>query len=95
MQIDGKYYLYPSFCDGHMVLYRKSVVLDAIGKLPDRVISTDEYIQMVQACHQKNNMAGAALKAHPSEIFLDFIPYLRNEGVDAFDPINHRPGLST
>lgn len=84
MQLNGDYYLYPSFCDGHMILYRKSVTLAALGKLPEKVISTDDYIQMVRKCHNNDFASGVAMKAHSSEIFLDFLPYLRNEGIDAF-----------
>lgn len=91
LKIDGVQYLYPSFCDGHVVLYRKSVVEKVLGKLPDKVISTDELIEMAKKCHGYNNMNGIVLKAHESEIFLDFLPYLRNEGVDAIDEVTHTP----
>lgn len=91
MKIDGVQYLYPSFCDGHVVLYRKSVVEKVLGKCPDKVITTDELIDMVEKCNGYNHMKGIVLKAHESEIFLDFLPYLRNEGVDAIDEAAHTP----
>jgi multiple sugar transport system substrate-binding protein len=91
LKIDGIQYLYPSFCDGHVVLYRKSIVEKVLGKLPNKVISTDELIDMASKCNGYNNMKGIALKANESEIFLDFLPYLRNEGVDAIDKATHNP----
>lgn len=91
LNIDGVQYLFPSFCDGHVVLYRKSIVKKILGELPNKVISTDELIDMVKKCHGFNGMNGITLKAHHSEIFLDFLPYLRNEGVDAIDEITHEP----
>lgn len=84
MKVLGTRYLYPSFCDGHIILYRKSAVLERIGKLLPEAISTDEYREIVAKCHGFNGMAGVAMKAHESEVFLDFLPYLRTEGVDAF-----------
>ncbi|TCZ78785.1 extracellular solute-binding protein [Paenibacillus albiflavus] len=91
LEVAGIPYLYPSFCDGHMVLYRKSIVKRCLGSLPPDVITTDELLDMVAKCHDVNAMNGIVLKAHPSEILLDFLPYLRNEGVDAFDPKTHLP----
>ncbi|MGI6732799.1 MAG: ABC transporter substrate-binding protein [Anaerovoracaceae bacterium] len=84
MKLSGTRYLYPSFCDGHIILYRKSAVLERVGKLLPEAITTDEYMEIVAKCHGCNGMAGAAMKAHESEIFLDFLPYLRAEGIDAF-----------
>lgn len=91
MEIDGKDYLYPSFCDGHILLYRKSILKEVMGGLPNKVITTDELINMAKQCSNWKGMKGIALKAHPSEIFLDFLPYLRNEGIDAFDEHTHKP----
>ncbi|MFD3259440.1 ABC transporter substrate-binding protein [Paenibacillus lentus] len=91
LEIAGNPYLYPSFCDGHMVLYRKSIVLRLLGTLPPDVITTDELLGMAAKCHKDSSMYGIVLKAHPSEIFLDFLPYLRQEGADTFDPNTHLP----
>ncbi len=91
IEINGVPYLYPSFCDGHIVLYRKSVVQKVIGKQPETSITTDELIDMVKKVHGFEGMHGIALKAHPSEIFLDFLPYLRNEGIDAVEKETHVP----
>lgn len=77
--MDDKIYLVPLFCDGHMFVYRKNRTQHIFNK----EISIKEMIEAVK------NSEGDALiftqKAHASEIFLDFLPYLRNKGVDAFD----------
>lgn len=85
MKVDGKTYLYPSFCDGHIVLYRKSAVKKVLGKEIDAIITTDKLIEIAAMAHGTDNMAGIALKAHSSEIFLDVLPYFRNEGISIFD----------
>jgi multiple sugar transport system substrate-binding protein len=91
IELEGVQYLYPSFCDGHVALYRKSIVEKVLGKLPGKVITTDELIDMAASCNGYNKMHGIVLKAHPSEIFLDFIPYLRNERVDAINESSLAP----
>lgn len=87
LKIDNKKYLYPSFCDGHILMYRKSKLS---GKLPE-AISTDELISLVKHFNKVDEMDAIALKAHPSEGFLDFLPYLRNEGIDVFDKVSEKP----
>lgn len=89
--IDGKPYLYPSFSDGHILVYRKSVVEKQLGRTLPSVVSTDTIISLATKCYETWGMKGIALKAHPSEIFLDFLPYLRNEGLEAFDQVSHVP----
>ncbi|CAM3955601.1 extracellular solute-binding protein [Mesobacillus zeae] len=96
METAGKRYLYPSFCDGHILLYRKSVAEKYLGGLVPRVVDTDTIVRMASHLHQREpGMAGIALKAHESEIFLDFLPYLREEGIDAFDEKTHAPAFNT
>lgn len=87
LKIDNKKYLYPSFCDGHILMYRKSVINENI----DESISTDKLIELVEKHKNINGMKPIALKAHPSEAFLDFLPYLRNEGIDAFESSSKEP----
>lgn len=94
MDCDGTTYLYPSFCDGHMVLYRKSAVLERTGSLPGTAVSTEDVIRMARQCDGWHGMRGIALKAHPSEIFLDALPYFYREGTEIFDPITHRPAFN-
>ncbi|MFP4697719.1 MAG: extracellular solute-binding protein [Eubacteriales bacterium] len=80
IEINGVNYLLPSFCDGHMLLYRKS----QLDRELREVVSVEDIINTVKENYDKTKDT-FVLKAHPSEIFLDFLPYLRNEGTDAFD----------
>jgi multiple sugar transport system substrate-binding protein len=91
MKVGEKQYLYPSFCDGHILLYRKSIVEKIHGGPLPEVVDTDTIISIAAKCNGINGMSGIALKAHQSEIFLDFLPYLRNEGMDAFDTVSCQP----
>lgn len=92
MKLDGHHYLLPSFCDGHMVLYRKSIVKEVLGYLPKECITIDELISMVEKVDGFKGLRGIALKAHVSEILTDFLPYLRNEDIDLFDE-DHKPSF--
>lgn len=92
MKLDGHQYLLPSFCDGHMVLYRKSIVKEALGYLPKECITIDELIYMAEKVDGFQGLRGIALKAHVSEILTDFLPYLRSEGIDLFDE-EHKPSF--
>lgn len=82
---DNKVYLSPSFCDGHMIVYRKSILEKKYGKLFDYTISPDEYIKAAVCIGDKEGMAPVAIKAHPSEIFTDALPFLRMNGQDVYD----------
>ncbi len=80
IELNGDKYLLPSFCDGHILLYRKSQLNQKLTE----VVSIEELIRVVKS-NANENESTFILKAHPSEIFLDFLPYLRNEGIEAFD----------
>ncbi len=83
MEFNGKQYLSPSFCDGHMILYRKSVIKEVLGNELGEMITPEEYYEVAQ----KLSAAGylIAMKADESEIFTDALPFLRMKGVDAYD----------
>ncbi|MFT4143272.1 MAG: extracellular solute-binding protein [Mobilitalea sp.] len=85
MRFNNKIYLSPSFCDGHMIVYRKSILKEKYGKLFDNVITPDEYIKAATVLGSNSEMAAAAMKAHPSEIFTDALPFLRMDGTDVYD----------
>ncbi len=78
IEFEGKHYLYPFFCDGHMLLYRKS----SFGELPD-VVGMKELVKLVESREAKDQPF--VQKAHVSEIFQDVLPYFRSEGVEPFD----------
>lgn len=94
MRVDGVPYLYPSFCDGHFVLYRKSAVQQALGRPMPDVVTTDDLREAAFRSSGVQGMHGIVLKAHPSEILLDALPYFRQEGVELFDPVTHKPDFN-
>jgi multiple sugar transport system substrate-binding protein len=69
----NKQYLLPSFCDGHMLAYRK----DKMSFKQAQSISILDTLSKI-------NVGETCLKAHPSELFLDMLPYLRGFGVEPF-----------
>jgi multiple sugar transport system substrate-binding protein len=85
MKYKNKTYLSPSFCDGHMIVYRKSIVKEKVGKLFDEVITVQEYITAAAKIGGNPPMSAVAMKAHPSEIFTDALPFLRMNGQDVYD----------
>ena len=76
-------YLSPSFCDGHMVVYRKSILNKVLGEDIPQIITPLKYIQIAE----KLNDTGykIAMKADKSEIFTDALPFLRMNGLDLYD----------
>ncbi len=83
MYYEGKRYLYPSFCDGHMLVYRKSMLND---KVVDKInkMTRVNFDELEKICEEYSSNAKHAicLKAHPSEIYLDTLPYMRQLGAD-------------
>lgn len=90
MMWNNKTYLSPSFCDGHMVVYRKSVLQKILGKLPDTVITTEKLIEIAYQLKQSGYEYPVALKAHHSEIFLDVLPYMRTEERDIYHIVDNQ-----
>ncbi len=86
MKYGDKSYLSPSFCDGHMIVYRKSIVNYKLGKDFRDVITPNEYIEAALCIGQMGDMGAVAMKAHQSEIFTDALPFLRMGGQDVYDP---------
>ncbi|MEY8351819.1 extracellular solute-binding protein [Lachnospiraceae bacterium 54-53] len=85
IRYEGKAYLSPSFCDGHMIVYRKSALIQAVGKVPGRVVTPGQYIELAKAVTAAKGKPAAAMKAHASEIFTDALPFLRMYGGDVYD----------
>lgn len=77
MKLNEKLYMLPSFCDGHMLAYR----LDKVSFDSDGNISIKEIKEKLT----KSKKYLTCLKAHSSEVFLDFLPYLRAYGIEPFD----------
>jgi ABC-type sugar transport system, periplasmic component len=74
---EGKTYLSPSFFDGHIIIYRKSL----LGEQWEDVISPLDYIKKIKGLKKNNYIA---MKAAPAEIFTDALPYLRAYGKDVY-----------
>ncbi len=86
MEYEGKTYLSPSFCDGHMIAYRKSMVEKVMGHLPNSVMTPDEVVELADKLKDLPEILPIALKAHVSEILTDAIPYLRSTSpVDVYE----------
>lgn len=81
MTYKNQTYLMPSFCDGHLLVYRQSLVKHKIGPK----ISVKDLIMNVHANYHHPKIA---LKAHPSELFLDVLPYVRSFHGPLFDSNN-------
>lgn len=73
-------YLLPSFCDGHMVLYRKSDFQEALNPVTTPM---EIYTSLKNTFVPEDKPF--VLKAHPSEVFLDMLPYFRAYDVEPFD----------
>lgn len=84
MQFEGKTYLSPSFCDGHIITYRKSVVRNVLGKSFEEVITPAEFVEAAHKIALATGKPSLALKADASEIFTDALPYLRMNGMDVY-----------
>ncbi|MFA9465578.1 MAG: ABC transporter substrate-binding protein [Velocimicrobium sp.] len=83
MRVAGKQYLSPSFCDGHMILYRKSVIKEVLLREFDDIITPKEYREAAKKLADAGYLI--AMKADESEIFTDALPFLRMEGIDIYD----------
>lgn len=80
MVYKNQQYLMPSFCDGHMLLFSwPEISLDE-----HRSISIRELTYELDR-YTSSPIQPFVMKAHPSEIFLDFLPYLRGYDVEPFD----------
>lgn len=85
MYYENKQYLMPSFCDGHLLTYRKSKLDSSIASR----VSLNKIIEQIKNSNEinDNDTYPIVLKAHPSEIFLDLLPYLRAAGCEPFSDL--------
>ncbi len=78
LQYRDEYYLMPSFTDGHVVFYRSDLVAGG----PASGLTTPVDLGEMARRNDGAGHRGIALKADPSEIFLDWLPYLWAFGGD-------------
>jgi len=77
----GKTYLLPVFTDGHLLFFDPEHV-----DLPEAgIISPLDLPSLAASAHLDAGAYPLALKAHPSEIFLDWLPFLYAAGGDVLD----------
>jgi multiple sugar transport system substrate-binding protein len=84
-------YMIPFFNDSHILFYREDLVqLEEAGELPE--ISPLDLLVLAEKAHQPPAVYGIALKAHPSEILFDWLPYLLAAGGQLADS-NFKPAF--
>ncbi|MEG1993014.1 MAG: extracellular solute-binding protein [Acetivibrio sp.] len=83
MEYKGRYYLSPSFCDGHIIVYRKNILKEVLGKEFKEVITPEEYMEAAEKLYKAGYKI--AMKANESEIFTDALPFLRMYGQDVYE----------
>ena len=72
-------YMIPYFNDAHILFYREDLV--ELQKTDDLLeISPLDLVGLAEKAHQPPDIYGIALKAHPSEILFDWMPYLLAAG---------------
>lgn len=77
----GRLWMIPWFTDGHIFFYRADKVpLLSNDEVP--TVSPQDIQHLALEVHDPPRMYALALKAHPSEIFLDWLPFLWAEGGD-------------
>jgi multiple sugar transport system substrate-binding protein len=86
----GRSYLFPLFTDGHILFYRQDLLGEQMAQahftrsgVP--LISPMALAELAEQAHNPPKVYGLALKAHPSEIFLDWLPFLWAAGGDLLD----------
>jgi len=83
-RFNGRQWMLPLFSDGHILFYRQDLV-DIQDNETVPLISPLEMRTLAQKAHHPPEVYGLALKAHPSEIFLDWLPYLWAAGGEILD----------
>jgi multiple sugar transport system substrate-binding protein len=84
MKYQNKPYLSPSFFDGHMIVYRKRLLYQILGRELGPIITPLEYLESARALKIAEGKSQVAMKAHKSEIFTDALPFLRMYGGEVY-----------
>ena len=84
MMYQNKPYLSPSFFDGHMIVYRKRLLYQILGRELGPIITPLEYLEAARALKIAEGKSQVAMKAHKSEIFTDALPFLRMYGGEVY-----------
>lgn len=84
----GRRYLVPLFTDGHLLFYRRDLVSIPAAPEDGSKVPTVPALSLAELAAGLDLPAGMyplALKAHHSEILLDWLPYLWEAGGDVLD----------
>ena len=84
-RFQGRQYMLPLFTDGHILFYRRDALELAGGDDGTPLVSPLELGNLAAKAHNPPELYGLALKAHPSEIFLDWLPFLWAAGGEVLD----------
>jgi multiple sugar transport system substrate-binding protein len=89
-KLNGKQYILPLFTDGHLIFYRKDLLnLNSAADVP--IINPFDLPQILEKNTKIDDIFPFALKAHPSEILLDWLPYLWAAGGKVWDSQKQQP----
>ena len=88
MSYQGNAYLSPSFCDGHMIVYRKDIIKEVLGRELPKIITPQQYCETAKKLAISGHKI--AMKAHSSEIFTDALPFLRMNGTGVYNDETHK-----
>lgn len=91
--VNGKQYLLPLFSDGHIVFYRKDLI-DLSKSDHVTTINPREIPSLLEKLDLPFGQYPFALKAHASEILLDWLPYLWAFGGRMVDE-NNQPAFNS
>lgn len=91
--MEGKQYLLPLFTDGHLIFYRKDM-LDVSQIANGGILDPRSLPELLEKLTLPPGQYPMALKAHPSEILLDWLPYLWAFGGELVDD-NHQPAFNS
>jgi multiple sugar transport system substrate-binding protein len=80
----GHSYMIAIFTDGHILFYRSDLV-DPGQNQAVPVISPFALAELAAGVHKPPSVYGLALKAHPSEILFDWLPFLLEAGGQVLD----------
>ena len=88
LAVGEEIYLIPSFTDGHILFYQKDPVERVLGGPLPEVLTVSEFTAAAEQLALASGKPGETLvmKAHESEIFLDWLPHYAEGGQNLFGP---------
>ncbi len=84
----GNQYMIPTFTDGHILFYRSDLITLAEETAVPPTILPQTLLELVSQFSANHDLSALALKAHPSEIFFDWLPHFLDAGGELLDEDN-------